>query len=256
MIHSSPVRLLTAGSSAIVLMGLAACQKSADTTTAGDESPTPATSNVAATDMSAPTSFDSLELKISYGIGTNIGTDLANNVDFELDQAALIAGLQDALSGADLRVPQADLQTAFQEMAQRQRDAAMVKVRENRAIAQKFLEDNSARAEVTATDSGLQYEVLATGDGAKPTTTNTVRVHYHGTLIDGTVFDSSVDRGEPIEFPVTGVIPGWTEALQLMSVGDKWKLFIPPALGYGDRGQGKIPPGAALVFEVELLEVK
>ena len=124
------------------------------------------------------------------------------------------------------------------------------------AEGEQFLGENSAREEVTVTDSGLQYEVLESGEGDSPTASSKVRVHYHGTLIDGTVFDSSVNRGEPIEFDVGGVIPGWTEALQLMSAGDKWKLFIPHELAYGANGAGgAIGPYQALIFEVELLAV-
>ena len=124
------------------------------------------------------------------------------------------------------------------------------------ASGNKYRAENAARPEVTTLESGLQYEVIKTGAGAKPAATDTVSTHYHGTLIDGTVFDSSVDRGIPAEFPVNGVIAGWTEALQLMSVGSKWRLVIPPELAYGERGTGGvIPPQATLVFEVELLAI-
>ena len=120
-----------------------------------------------------------------------------------------------------------------------------------------FLEENGRREGVVTLPSGLQYEILAEGDGATPGPTSMVTTHYHGTLIDGTVFDSSVQRGRPASFPVNGVIAGWTEALQLMQVGDKWRLFLPPELAYGDRGAGgAIGPGATLIFEVELLEVR
>jgi FKBP-type peptidyl-prolyl cis-trans isomerase FklB len=122
---------------------------------------------------------------------------------------------------------------------------------------QAFLSENAQRSEVITTESGLQYEVLVLGDGPKPAATDFVKVHYHGTLLDGTVFDSSVDRGEPAEFPVNGVISGWVEALQLMSVGSKYKLFIPSGLAYGERGAGaQIGPNSTLIFEVELLEIK
>ncbi|WP_310588817.1 FKBP-type peptidyl-prolyl cis-trans isomerase [Dyadobacter flavalbus] len=125
-----------------------------------------------------------------------------------------------------------------------------------RVEGEKFLEENKKRAGVTTTESGLQYEVIKTGDGPKPAETDKVKTHYHGTLTNGTVFDSSVDRGEPVEFPVNGVIKGWTEALQLMPVGSKWKLFIPYQLAYGERAAGpQIPAYSALVFEVELLEI-
>jgi len=124
------------------------------------------------------------------------------------------------------------------------------------ADGQVFLDENAKKDGVTVTDSGLQYEVMVDGDGEKPAASSTVRTHYHGMLTDGTVFDSSVDRGEPTEFPVNGVIAGWTEALQLMSVGSKWRLTIPYSLAYGERGAGgAIGPYATLVFEVELLAI-
>ena len=119
-----------------------------------------------------------------------------------------------------------------------------------------FLEENAQREGVVSLESGLQYEVLQSGDGATPTASSTVRTHYHGTLTNGDVFDSSVARGEPAEFPVNGVIPGWTEALQLMTVGTKWRLFVPPHLAYGERGAGgKIGPNATLIFDVELIDI-
>ena len=124
------------------------------------------------------------------------------------------------------------------------------------ALGNRYMAENAARPGVTTLESGLQYEVIKTGTGAKPGPTDTVSTHYHGTLIDGTVFDSSVDRGVPAEFPVNRVIAGWTEALQLMAVGSKWRLVIPPELAYGERGTGGvIPPRATLVFEVELLDI-
>lgn len=134
---------------------------------------------------------------------------------------------------------------------------ARIKYGEAKAEGEKFLQENALREEVKTTESGLQYEVLVAGKGAKPTAESTVKVHYEGTLIDGTVFDSSYERGEPIEFPLSGVIKGWTEGLQLMPVGAKYKLYIPYELGYGERGAGQnIPPFATLIFTVELLDIK
>ena len=126
---------------------------------------------------------------------------------------------------------------------------------DNLSVGGKFLADNGNRDGVTTTTSGLQYEVLVGGDGAKPGPTDTVTTHYHGTFIDGNVFDSSVDRGQPASFSVNGVIGGWTEALQLMAVGSKWRLFIPPELAYGSQGRPGIPANSTLVFEVELLSI-
>ena len=149
---------------------------------------------------------------------------------------------------------QLDLQTAGQYV-----EAVVARLRfgDNKAKGEQFLQENALRDEVKVTESGLQYEVLKAGKGPKPTAESTVKVHYEGTLIDGTVFDSSYQRGEPIEFPLNGVIKGWTEGLQLMSVGSKYKLYIPYELGYGERGAGQsIPPYAALIFTVELLEIK
>jgi len=123
-------------------------------------------------------------------------------------------------------------------------------------IGELFLAENAKKDGITVTDSGLQYEIITAGTGEKPTATSRVKTHYHGTLIDGTVFDSSVQRGEPIDFPVNGVIAGWTEALQLMPVGSKWRLYIPHNLAYGERGAGAgIAPFSALIFDVELLDI-
>jgi FKBP-type peptidyl-prolyl cis-trans isomerase len=209
-----------------------------------------------APEAKADTAFDSVEQKVSYGIGYNIGSNMAADGSVAFDLAAVQAGLADGLKGAPARVDQAALQAAIGTLQERQDAANTAAAEENLAAANAFLSTNRARPEVTTTASGLQYEVLRQGDGPKPKSTDVVRVHYHGTLTDGTVFDSSVDRGEPLTFPVDGVIPGWTEALQLMAVGSKWKLFISPELGYGPRPAGKIPPNSALIFDVELLGIE
>jgi FKBP-type peptidyl-prolyl cis-trans isomerase len=197
-----------------------------------------------------------IDQRVSYGIAMNMGANIARQGGVEIDLSAFIIGLQDGLAGAKSRVSEADLQAAFKSAQARIEAAASAGAAKQAEAGQAFLADNKARAGVVTTPSGLQYEVLREGQGAKPTTEQSVEVHYHGTLIDGTVFYSSVQRGETISFPVTGVIPGWVEALQQMSVGSKWKLFIPAELGYGNRAQGAIPAGSVLVFEVELIGIE
>lgn len=193
----------------------------------------------------------------SYGVGLNIGESLARDA-VELNVDAIAAGISDALSGAEKRVDQETLQAAFEKIRaeQERKQAALSDEAAKASIA--FLAENAKKEGVTTLESGLQYEVITASEGgAKPSATDTVSVHYHGTLTDGSVFDSSVERGTPAEFPVNRVIAGWTEALQLMSVGDKWKLYIPANLAYGAQSPSpKIPANSALVFEVELLDVK
>ena len=148
------------------------------------------------------------------------------------------------------------MRAAFKSAEDKSKKAGAGRAAQQADSAQAFLKENQARAGVVVTPSGLQYEVLRAGKGAKPTRDQSVEVHYHGTLPDGTVFDSSVERGETISFPVTGVIPGWVEALQLMPVGSKWRLVIPSDLAYGPEGSGPIPAGATLIFEVELISIE
>ncbi len=216
----------------------------------------PAAPAAAAPAAAASPGFDSVDQKVSYGIGYNMGSGLGREKSVQVDQTALMAGITDGLTGAKTRVPEAELDAAFTAMQQKVSAEVAAAAEKQLALGHSYLAMNKARAGVTETASGLQYEVLTKGTGARPKDTDTVKVHYHGTLIDGTVFDSSVQRGEPVEFPVTGVIQGWVEALQLMSVGDKWKLTIPPAIAYGPRAKGNIPPNSVLIFEVELLGIK
>ncbi|WP_202983594.1 FKBP-type peptidyl-prolyl cis-trans isomerase [Ferrimonas lipolytica] len=200
--------------------------------------------------------FESVEQKVSYGVGRQMGEQLASQSFEGVDIAAVQAGLADAMNGVASVVPEADLQQAFQVISERMRAEAEAKAKEAAGEGEAFLAENAKRDGVTVTESGLQIEILTQGEGEKPTAESTVRCHYHGTFTDGRVFDSSVDRGEPADFPVGGVIAGWTEALQTMPVGTKVKLAIPHNLAYGEQGAGgAIPPFAALVFEVELLEI-
>ncbi len=209
-----------------------------------------------AQNQAKPPVIESVDQKVSYGIGYNMGTGLGRDDALKVDTAALMAGITDGLAKAKTRVPEAELEAAFTTLQQKLAVATAAAAEKQLSVGKEHLAKNKARPGVTETTSGLQYEVLVKGTGPKPKATDTVKVHYHGTLIDGTVFDSSVERKEPVEFAVTGVIQGWIEALQLMSVGDKWKLTIPPAIGYGARPKGDIPPNSVLLFEVELLEIK
>ena len=200
--------------------------------------------------------YTSIEQQASYGIGRQIGDQVAGNPFDGLDANAVAQGVMDALNGAEMAVEVEDLRNAFGVINERMQAAAKEKAESASAEGVKFLEENAKKDGVTVTESGLQYEVLVAGDGEKPTAQSTVRTHYHGTLIDGTVFDSSYDRGQPAEFPVGGVIKGWTEALQMMAVGSKWRLAIPYELAYGEQGAGgAIGPFQTLVFDVELLEI-
>ncbi|MCU0794194.1 MAG: FKBP-type peptidyl-prolyl cis-trans isomerase [Opitutaceae bacterium] len=201
-------------------------------------------------------SLNTVDERVSYGIAMNVGANIARQGGVEIDLAAFVVGLQDGLSGARPRIAEAELQAAFKAAQARIEQAAAAGAAKQAEAGKSFLAENAKRPGVVTTASGLQYEVLRAGAGAKPTPQQSVEVHYHGTLIDGTVFDSSVQRGETISFPVTGVIPGWVEALQLMQVGAKWKLFIPAELAYGNRAQGAIPAGSVLVFEVELIGIE
>src|SRR5690606_9448255 len=179
---------------------------------------------------------------------------IASNVDVE----ALLAGVRDGLSG-DLKLTQEEVVTAIQELSARLEDQAREAIAQQAEEGRRFLSENATREGVNTTPSGLQYLVLeeASDNGApSPDADDTVNVHYHGTLVDGTVFDSSVERGQPISFPLGGVIPGWTEGLQLMQVGDKFRFFIPAELAYGESGAGPIPPNATLIFDVELLGIE
>ena len=197
--------------------------------------------------------------QIAYSIGANIGQNLlAQRVVEGIDIDSFLAGMADAIEG-NTQMDQEAMMQAIQIFMQRQADEEAAALADNLTASEAFLAENAQNSGVTVLASGLQYEIIQSGptDGESPTSSNSVLAHYHGTLPDGTVFDSSVDRGEPATFGVSQVISGWTEALQLMKVGDKWRLFIPPDMAYGEASPTPaIPPNSALVFEVELLEVR
>ena len=197
------------------------------------------------------------EQKVSYGFGLQFGDQLRRNNFDGLDLEAVIAAIRHCYEHGQSAIPDAELNPAFQRIQDQQKAKAAEQASKRMALAEQFMKANAERDEVTVTDTGLQYEVLEAGSGASPGLTSTVVTHYHGTFVDGTVFDSSVERGEPAEFGVNQVIPGWTEALQLMSVGDKWRIACPPKLAYGEQGAGdSIPPNTALVFEIHLIDIK
>lgn len=200
-----------------------------------------------------------LKQKASYAIGTDIAANLKRQ-GLDIDPKALAAGLADGYEGK-MKLTAAELKQVMDEFRTQMMAAKESKSKEegekNSKDGAAFLVANAKKAGVKTTASGLQYKVLKSGNGKSPKATDTVKVHYHGTLIDGTVFDSSVDRGEPISFPLNGVIAGWTEGVQLMKEGDKFQFTIPPKLAYGEQGAGgKIGPNSTLVFEVELLAVE
>lgn len=188
---------------------------------------------------------------VSYNLGILIAQNLKRQGLEKVNPTELAKGIADALAGVKVDLAQCNESVSEYLTAQQAK-----KFEGNVAEGKKFLEENKKRPEVKTTNSGLQYEIMKAGTGAKPTANDKVTVHYHGTLLNGTVFDSSVERGQPATFGVNQVIPGWVEGLQLMPLGAKWKFFIPYDLAYGERGAGgEIGPFATLVFEVELLKI-
>jgi FKBP-type peptidyl-prolyl cis-trans isomerase FklB len=197
--------------------------------------------------------------KAGYSVGVNIGMNIAGQMPMEeLNVPSLLRGVSDGISG-ELQMSEEEVMTALQAFSLAQQDKMNAEAAAAQEADMNFLANNGQRAEVTTTASGLQYEILEEGEAgaSSPSASDTVTVHYHGTLIDGTVFDSSVERGDPTSFPLNGVIPGWTEGVQLMKVGDKFRFFVPPQLAYGESGAGGvIGPNATLIFDVELLEIE
>lgn len=191
--------------------------------------------------------------KISYSLGLNIAASLKSSGVEALDMDAFYRALKTAFEGGETEISAEEANQILQKYFTGLQSKMVEKAK---AAGEAFLEENGKREEVTVLESGLQYEVLTKGDGNMPQATDQVKCHYHGTLVDGSIFDSSVQRGEPAVFPVNGVIQGWVEALQMMPVGSKWKLYVPSDLAYGERGAGQaIAPHATLIFEVELLEI-
>lgn len=208
--------------------------------------------------------MDTEQAKQAYSLGVSAGRYLQSTIDeyskisVDLNAQLILKGVQDGMAGKS-DVTEEEIQQLLTALDETYRNEQMklaeAAAASAKAAGQAYLDENAKKEGVTVTESGLQYEVLQTAEGAKPAATDTVKVHYTGTLTDGTKFDSSVDRGEPIEFPLNRVIPGWTEGVQLMSVGSKFRFTIPSELAYGERDMGTIPPNSVLVFEVELLDI-
>jgi FKBP-type peptidyl-prolyl cis-trans isomerase FklB len=246
--------------------------KAAPAPTAGaQKAPTAKTGTATKPRTAAPFTLKTQKDKTSYAIGLNVGKGLGASLhqgSVDVDQAILLRGLKDALAGGktlltddEVKVILTQLQTEVrarqQEMMKAEQEKMKAVAEENKKEGAEFLAANKTKEGVVTLPSGLQYKILTEGTGPKPIATDTVSCNYKGTLINGTEFDSSYKRGQPLSIQVNGVIKGWTEALQLMPVGSKWQLLIPSDLGYGDRGSGAvIGPGATLIFEVELLSIQ
>lgn len=228
---------------AVTVMTLAACQKETEV---------------------KPVQLDTDGAKQAYSLGVSAGRYLGvaqdeyGKIGVTLDQQLVLRGVQDAIADK-VSLTDDELQTVMQSLDQQYQEKKMAMLEaemvENIAAGKAFLAENATKEGVTVTESGLQFEVLEQGDGAKPTAEDVVKVHYSGTLTDGTKFDSSYDRGEPAQFPLNRVIVGWTEGVQLMNVGSKYKFTIPSELAYGEQDKGVIKPNSVLVFEVELLDI-
>lgn len=190
--------------------------------------------------------------KVSYSIGINVATSIKSEGLDSINSFYISKGFQDVFENKDLAINIEESNKIIGEYFNKKQDAKNQRLAIDSKI---FLEENKQKDGVMTTESGLQYLILSEGRGNNPTLNDNVTVHYHGTLIDGTIFDSSVDRKQPATFPLNGVIPGWQEALQMMSVGSKWKIFIPSELAYGESGAGAIGPNSTLIFEVELLSI-
>lgn len=245
----------------VVLLGSAVAQQpAAKPQPAAAKNPAAQLPEAPAAKAQAPSAFSSDKEKVSYAIGMNIGEGLRKQ-EIDVDPNVLLQGLKDALSGGKTLMTNDEMGKTFQQLqaSLRSKQEERVKVvgETNKKEGDAFLEANKTKPGVVALPSGLQYKILQQGTGAKPVSSDVVVCNYKGTFINGTEFDSSAKHGAPATFPVTGVIKGWTEALQLMPTGSKWQLFVPPALAYGERGAGSdIGPNATLIFEVELVSIQ
>jgi FKBP-type peptidyl-prolyl cis-trans isomerase FklB len=253
--------LLLLGNSLAQETPAATTPKGSSSTTSSPKSQTPAAKRPAtAAKSAAPLTLKTPRDKFSYALGMKMGANL-HKQSVPVDPNILARGLKDGLTGAKTLLTDEEAQAAIVEvqndLRKKLQDKAQAEGAANKKEGEAFLAANKGKEGVVTLPSGLEYKILKAGTGPKPTATDSVVCNYRGTLINGTEFDSSFKRGQPATFPVTGVIKGWTEALQLMPVGSKWQLFIPPDLAYGERGPGpEIGPSATLIFEVELLSIE
>lgn len=212
---------------------------------------------LATTGLASAVALDNDQQKFSYAMGVNLANLLISQGIDEIDPAALAAAMDDVINNKSLQMDIAGMQQAIENQQMKMQARAQQAADAKKKAGADFLAANAKKPGVTALENGLQYEVLKSGDGKQPAATDTVSVHYHGTLTDGTVFDSSVDRGEPASFPLNGVIAGFREAITRMKVGDKWRVYVPSELGYGESGAGRsIGPNETLIFEIDLLAVE
>lgn len=247
--------LLAAG---LVLLGSGAAQQTPAPTTPSAK-PRQGTTTTTHHTASKPLVLTTEKDKQSYAIGLNVGRSLHRD-DVKVDPKIVLQGLQDALAGGKVLLTDEQINTVMTDLKNQVRQQQEAKLEaaavNNKKEGTAFLAANASKPGVVTLPSGLQYKVLVAGNGPKPTATDSVLCNYRGKLLDNTEFDSSYKRGQPATFPVTGVIKGWTEALQLMPVGSKWQLFIPADLAYGERGRSPIEPNSTLVFDLELLSIK
>ena len=193
--------------------------------------------------------------KMSYAIGLNIGENLKRG-DIDLDIKSFTLAIEDIMSGKKPRLNEKEMQQAFTMLRDEQMKKQARIAKEDKLKSEKFLAENKKKPGIKVLPSGVQYRVIKSGTGKHPKGTDTIVAHYRGSLIDGTVFDSSYKRGQPLTIPVNQVVKGWQDALKAMKVGGKWQVYIPPELGYGERATGSIPPNSALIFDIELLKIK
>jgi FKBP-type peptidyl-prolyl cis-trans isomerase FklB len=247
------------GSSLILFAGASAQQTTGTGTTSTTKTQTGTTAHHATTTAQKPLVLATEKDKQSYAIGINVGKSLHRD-DIDVDPRILLQGIKDELAGGKALMTDDEIKATLTqlgtEVRQKQEEKRAAVAESDKKAGDAFLAENATKEGVVTLPSGLEYKILTAGTGPKPTAGDMVVCNYKGTLLDGTEFDSSYKRGQPATFPVSGVIKGWTEALQLMPVGSKWQLFIPASLAYGERGQGPIAPNSTLIFEVELMSIQ